>query len=297
MNNRLDWSLVQVFLAVMDEGSFLAAADRLGLSQPTLGRHITALEESLGQVLFVRGRTGALPTPAANVLLPNARAMAQAAQNLSLSVDGVSERLEGVVRISASEVVATFVLPDILGSFLTAFPGIQIEMVASNATTNLLRREADIAIRMTAPDQLDVISRKIGTVELGLFAHKSYLETAPPMGGFEDMKHQIVVGYDQSELMVRSLRALGVAAKPSDFRLRSDDQALHLEYLRRGVGIVATQVKVAAMIPDVVRLMPDLKLPPLPMNLLMHSALKTSAPVRAVYAHLGQGLQGWVKGD
>lgn len=295
MNNRVDWSLIEVFLAVVDEGSFLAAAEKLQQSQPTLGRHITALEESLGQILFVRGRTGALPTAAAEALLPHARAMKAAAQNLTLSVDGQTDRLEGVVRVTASEVVSTYVLPEILGSFLKAHPKIEVELVASNSSANLLQREADIAVRMTAPDQLDVVSRKIGELRIGLFAHETYLANAPGFAGFEDIKNHIVLGYDRSDLMVRSLNALGVPARNRDFRLRSDDQSLHLEYLRRGVGVVATQVKIAQMIPGIVHIMPDLPLPKLPMHLLMHSALRRAAPVRALYDHLGDGLTRWVK--
>lgn len=295
MNKRLDWSLIEAFLAVVDEGSLLAAAEKLHQSQPTLGRHITALEDSLGQTLFVRGRSGALPTAAAQALLPHARAMQVAALNLSLSVEGQTDRLAGVVRLTASEVVSTYVLPEILGGFLTAHPQIEVELVASNATSNLLQREADIAVRMVAPDQLDVVSRKIGEVRIGLFAHDSYLAQAPEFNGYDDIKRHIVLGYDRSDLMVRSLNALGVPARNRDFRLRSDDQSLHLEYLRRGVGVVATQVKIAQMIPGVVQVLPELSLPKLPMHLVMHSALRRAAPVRALYDHLAEGLTRWIK--
>ena len=171
----LDWRLLQALLAVADTGSLSGAAERLGSSQPTLGRQVAELERLLGFPVFARHARGYAPTEAGRALLPAARAMGDAAAQLALAAEGRSQHLAGTVRITASVMVATYWLPGIVGDLRRAEPEIRIEIVPTDRSENLLYREADIALRMYRPEQLDVVTRHLGDVSLGLFAHRDYL--------------------------------------------------------------------------------------------------------------------------
>src|SRR5687768_3888497 len=153
MNSNFDWSLVRSFLAALDHGSLLGAARALGSTQPTLGRHIAELEAQLGVVLFERTGRGLLPTETALRLADSARAMENGAHQFARNLSGAQTGVSGTVRITASQPVACVVMPAILAQMRLALPEVQVELVASNEVSNLLRREADIALRMVQPQQ------------------------------------------------------------------------------------------------------------------------------------------------
>ena len=172
----LDWNLIRSFVAVAETGSLSAAARRLAASQPTLGRHVAELEQALGVVLFRRGRTGYELTEQGAALFERAQQVGDAANAFARLATGATEQIGGTVRIAASEVVSAYVLPPILARLRQAEPAIEIEIVASNQVENLLRRDADIAVRMVAPAQQDLIARKIADLPLTACAATSYLE-------------------------------------------------------------------------------------------------------------------------
>jgi len=147
MNNLFDWSLVRSFLAVLNQGSLLGASRQLQSSQPTIGRHVAELESQLGLVLFERTGRGLLPTEAALRLAESARTMQLGADALVRSVVGADQAVSGTVRITASQPMSCYVLPPLLARMRLSLPEVQVELVASNAVSNLLRREADIAAR------------------------------------------------------------------------------------------------------------------------------------------------------
>ena len=175
-----DWSLIRSFLAALDQGSLLGAARQLKTSQPTLGRHIAELESQWGVVLFERTGRGLVPTATALQLAESARAMEAGALQLSHTLTGAQSQSTGTVRITASVPVAVQLLPPILAQMRLALPDIQVELVSSNQVSNLLRREADIAVRMVRPDQGTLVAKKIGSVGVGAYAHRSYLAAQPP---------------------------------------------------------------------------------------------------------------------
>ncbi|MCC5974452.1 MAG: LysR family transcriptional regulator, partial [Rubellimicrobium sp.] len=176
MSPALDWTLLKAFLAVAETGSLSAAARRLGASQPTLGRQIRALEAELGTELFHRQPRGLALTETGTALLAPARAMGEAAGRIALAAAGQDAQLEGTVRITASLAFSVYHLPAILARIRAAEPGIGIELVPSDATTNLLYREADIALRMYRPTQLDLVTRHIADLPLALIASCDYLD-------------------------------------------------------------------------------------------------------------------------
>ena len=289
--DNLDWTLIPAFLAVADTGSLSAAARAARISQPTLGRHIRALEAATGSALFARHPRGLELTEAGLSLLPAARAMAEAANRLALVASGQTEALAGTVRITASHVMAHYLLPPIIADIRAAEPEVQIELVASDASDNLLYREADIAVRMYRPTQLDLIALHLGDTELGLFASHDYLAARGEPNGFADMGDHDLVGYDRDEMILQGMRALGVEARREDFPTRCDNQPVYWELVRAGCGIGAGQVVIAARDPSVRRVLEDLRIDPLPVWLTAHERLRHTPRVSRVWGLLSDRLR------
>lgn len=290
--SELDWSLVRSFLAVAEEGSLSGAARALGSSQPTLGRHVAALEAALGVELFERRRRGLVATEAARALLPAARDMRAAAGRFGLAAAGHDNRLAGTVRITTSVAVAHHHMPGIVASIRRDAPEIQIELVASDTSENLLFREADIAVRMYRPSQLDVITRHLGDIELGLYAARSYIVCAGMPDGPAALGSHAMIGFDRSDLIRKGLREAGLDPPEGFFAVRCDDQGVCWELLRAGCGIGVAQVAVARGEPDLVQVLPDIPLPRLPVWLTAPEALRTSPRIRFVFDRLAAALEG-----
>ncbi len=290
MNTDFDWRLVRSFLAALEHGSLLGAARALGTTQPTVGRHVAELEAQLGQVLFERTGRGLLPTPQAQQLAEAARAMEAAALQLARTASGADRALAGTVRLSASQPVACGLLPTALAQLRALHPEIQIELVATNAVSNLLRREADIALRMVQPDQASLVARRIGQVTLGAYAHRDYLRRRGVPREPADLLGHELLGGDRNDDILRGFAALGLPLTRDHFALRTDDLVVGWQALRAGLGIGFVADYLARTDPDVVPLLPALRIPPLPLWLAVHREVRSSPRIRAVYDALAQSL-------
>lgn len=286
----MDWNLVRSFLAVADTGTLAAAADALGASQPTVGRHIDALEASTGLTLFARGRHGMALSEAGLSLVEEARAMQEEANRFELKAAGRAQSVHGPVRISASEVVSTYILPPIIASFGRVEPGIQIELVSSNSVENLLSRDADIAVRMFRPVQNDIITRKTGELGMGIYAHRSYLEEHGEPGGMESFLQHRLIGMDRSTLIIDGMFNIGIKADRNLFAVRTDDQVAYWELVRAGAGIGFAAHILANQDPDMRRLLPQVQIPALPIWLASHQELRTSQKIRRTMDFLHQNI-------
>ena len=286
-----DWSLVRSFLATLDQGSLLGAAKALHASQPTLGRHIAELERQLGVVLFERTGRGLVPTATALRLAAAARGMADGADQLARTLTSAQAKKSGTVRISASTPVAVQLLPPILSQMRQALPDIQVEVVASNTVSNLLRREADIAVRMVRPDQASLVAKKIGDVAVGAFAHRAYLARRRPIRQSMDLVGHELIGSDTDTAILEGFKAMGYEATRDLFALRTDDLILQWQAVRAGLGIGFVASYMARTDADVVQVLPDmLRIPPLPMWLVVHREIRTSQLMRSVFDFLAQAL-------
>ena len=272
----MDWTLVQAFVAVADHGSLSGGARALMSSQPTMSRHIAALEQQLGIQLFDRTGAGLELTPAGTDLLAHAHTMKEAAGRFSLAAGGKAEAIAGPVRITASEIVSNFVLPDVLVALRVAEPEIDIELVPSDRSENLLQREADIAIRMYRPTQADVFTRRVGDLSLGMFAATSYLQTHDEPTGIEELSAHDIIGYDKSNQMIEGFATAGFKVGRDFFSFRCDDQVVCWQMVVAGYGIGFNQLGVGSATSGVNQLLPDLTLPTLPVWLTAHAELKTS---------------------
>jgi len=278
-----DWTLIRSFLAVAEAGSLSAAARATGISQPTLGRHIQAVEAALEVALFTRTAQGQALTEAGQALLPAARAMQAAAAELALTAKGHAAGIEGTVRITASRVVSHVILPRILSRLRAEEPGIQIDLVPSDTTENLLFGEADIALRMYRPTQPDLVARQIGELPLGLYAARSYLDQRGRPTGIDDLLQHDFVGQDRMDQIIRVMRQMGMEVGRSFFPVRCDDPLTYVELVRAGCGLGGILRAVGDQDPALerIKLIPDL--PSLPVWLTAAPRLRQSPRLRRVW--------------
>ena len=285
-----DWSLIRVFLAVAETGSYSAAARRLGSSQPTVGRQVAALEATVGAPLFQRHAQGMRLSDAGADLLGPARQMERAARALALAAAGKTDAMSGTVRVTASVTMAQHVLPPMIARIREALPDVAIELVASDATENLLFREADIAVRMFRPDQLDVVTKHLGDLHLGLYGAVRYLDRAGRPATPEDLYAHRFVGYDRDDRIIRGFRERGYNVSRDFFGTRTDAQTVYWELVRAGCGLGIGQVILGDRDPLVERVVPDLPLPTLPVWLTAHEAMRRTPRIRRVWDMLEEDL-------
>lgn len=286
------WDLYRTFLAVLREGSLSGAARSLGLTQPTIGRHIEALEQAIGFQLFTRSPHGLAATEAALELRPYAEALSSTTAALLRAASGQGGVVKGTVRVSASEVVGVEVLPPILATLRERHPELVIELALSNAVEDLLRRDADIAVRMVEPSQEALVVKRLGTITLGLHAHRRYLARRGTPKRFEDLATHSVIGFDRETPAIRSMLKRAPKFDVSRFALRTDSDLAQLAAIRAGFGIGICQVALARRDRDLVRVLPDAFELKLGTWLAMHENLRSTPRCRIVFDALAAGLAG-----
>jgi len=287
---KFDWNRARSFLVTAEEGSLSAAARALEMTQPTLGRQVSALEEELGVSLFERVGRGLNLTPSGLDLLEHVQAMGQAATRLSLVANGHSQEIAGKVCISASEIHAAYLLPSIVNKLRKEQPGIIIEIVSSNNPSDLLRREADIAIRSFRPTEAELISKKITDVEAPLFAAKTYLNKLGIPKTIDDLKNAEFVTIGDVDTFMKGLKQFGVELTEKNFPVQTGSHIVHWELVKQGLGIGIVPMDIGDAEPLVERVLPDLKLMSFPIWLTSHRELRTNKRIRLVFDFLAEEL-------
>ncbi|QUD86700.1 LysR family transcriptional regulator [Phenylobacterium montanum] len=296
MSKDVDWSLYRTLRAVLRAGSLSGAARTLGLSQPTVGRHIEQLEQALGLPLFTRSPTGLRPTDLARELGPYLETMASAAAAAARDASAEADEVAGVVRVTASEIIGAEVLPPILAEFNDLYPKVVVELVLSNRAEDLLRRAADIAVRMVRPTQGALLAKRIGSLEIGLYAHRRYLQRRGTPAIMADVADHAVIGYDQESSLGDSVDDLTGPVSRETFTFRADSDLAQLAALRAGFGIGGCQVGIARRDPNLVRVLPDAFGFQLETWVVMHEDLKASRRMRLMFDHLAEGLTAYIVG-
>ncbi|MHB2242354.1 LysR family transcriptional regulator [Pseudomonas monsensis] len=294
MDNNISWELYRSYLSVLQEGSLSGAARALGVAQPTVGRHIDTLERQLGVSLFTRSQQGLLATEAAQALKPFAQSMQANAAALLRAAEAQGSGVRGTVRISASEVVGAEVLPPVIAGLQGQYPELNVELVLTNRVQDLLHREADIAVRMVAPEQGSLIARRIGDIELGLHAHRRYLDARGTPQTLEQLTEHALIGFDQETPFLRSARHWLPQWRREHFTLRTDSDLAQLAMIRAGVGIGVCQVRVAQRDPALVRVLAHPFKPRLTSWLTMHEDLRNSPRCKVTFEALLSGLEQYV---
>lgn len=285
----IDWNHLRAFHATAAAGSLSAAADRLGLSQPTLSRQVLALEAELGVSLFDRRGRKLLLTPTGATLLDHIQIMGDAADSLALAASGRAQDVGGRVCISATDVTATYVLPQIVARIRAEAPQITVVIAASNAISDLHRGEADIAVRHVRPDRPGLVAEHIRDAQAGFFASKDWIARHGAPQSPADLATAAMMGFDDP-LFTSVLRDLGVPISQEDFRIASESAVVVWEMVKRGMGVGVMMCEVGEHTPGVVRLLPELRPIPVPIWLVTHQELQSRPSIRLVQAIMTEEL-------
>jgi DNA-binding transcriptional LysR family regulator len=288
---NFDWNRARAFLVTAEEGSLSAAARALGMTQPTLGRQVSALEQELGVVLFERAGKGLVLTPSGLELLEQVRAMGNAATQVSLTASGQTQSVEGNVCISASEVYAAYVLPPVIAKLRNIAPNIQVEIVASNEASDLRRREADIALRNFQPSQPDLIAKKLKDMSARLYAAVSYLEQIGRPKSPEDLEQADFIGFDTSDRFIGVLNGMGLNVSKSNFPLLTASHTTQWELVKQGLGIGIMPDEIGDAESLVQQVLPGLAPVVFPVWLTTHRELRNSRRIRIVFDLLAEELK------
>ena len=251
-------------------------------------------EEALGVTLFERvGRSLAL-TDAGRALLEHFRTMGEAAAHIALAASGRSQAVDGLVRITATDMVSTYILPPLLHRIRETAPAIELEIVASNEVRDLRRREADIAIRHARPEQPELIARRVGETTARMYAATSYLERRGRPDGAAALSEADFVGGEEPERYLPGLNALGLTLRPENFKVTTTSGTAMLELVRQGYGVSPLPIRVAENAPELECVVPELPPIPIPVWLVTHRELHTSRRIRLVYDELAEALAGFL---
>jgi len=291
MTSDIGWELYRSFLSVLKEGSLSGAARSLGVAQPTVGRHVAALEKSLRLALFTRSQTGLIPTDAALSLRSFAESMQSTAAALERAAASQGDGVRGTVRVTASDIIGVEVLPPIVAALRGSHPDLAVELVLSDRVQDLLRREADIAVRMVRPRQELLVARRIGQIEVGLHAHQRYLARHGTPRSLADLAKHSLIGYDEATAFIRSASKAFATWRREAFAIRTDSDLAQLALIRSGAGIGACQAPIARRDDALVRILPKQFSLSLETWVTMHEDLRASPRCRVTFDALVEGLQ------
>ncbi|MEM8497961.1 MAG: LysR family transcriptional regulator [Pseudomonadota bacterium] len=285
-----DWNHIRSFLVTADEGSLSAAARALELSQPTLSRQVNALENELGVTLFERGNRKMQLTGAGTELREQAAAMGRAALELSLIASAQSQAVEGVVRITATNMVATHQLPPILEALREAAPAIEIIVQASNDIQDISKREADIAIRHARPTNSELIGRLVAKTTAHMYASADYLDRIGRPQSASDLSNADFIGFEHASQMLPAFHDMGVHVTRENFKICTASGTASLAFVQQGLGIGFFATEIADQIPGLEMVMETLPPFDVPIWLVTHRELHTSQRIRLVFDLLGEHL-------
>ena len=289
-----DWDLFQSLHAVLEAGTLSAAAKLRGLTQPTLGRHIETLEQRLGSPLFLRSPRGLQPTDLALELRPHLNEMAAAASAAVRDASGAADSIVGSVRITAADMVGAEVIAPMLAQFHETHPGTIIELMMSNTTDDLSRREADIAVRMTPPTQSALVAKKVGEITMAFYATAEYLERHGSPTSFAELKTHAVIGFDSPSYNLRELPGINMEVTRETFTFRCDSDVAQFAAIRAGFGIGVCQ-DILGRRYGLTPVMPDVSVFRMGCWIVMHENLRANRRMRLMFDHLVEGFTAYAK--
>ncbi|SSS42986.1 transcriptional regulator, LysR family [Acinetobacter baumannii] len=296
MNKQLSWDDQKFFLVVLEEGSFSAAARKLGVTQPTVRTRIEHLEHQLGTVLFSRSVHGLKPTEHALALEVPARAMQRASDYFMRTASAPLNLIAGSVRVSVSDFLGTMVLPQLLSKFRLLYPEVNIELSLNNSSANLLEQEADLAIRMYPPVQEALVAKKIGEVPLGLYAHRDYIQRKGNPTCLEDLRQHDLIGPDRNLLEREMIRMLLPELKNEQFKIRTDSHPAQFSAVKAALGIGFIQCPIANQCQELIQVIPDLEVHRYDLWLVIHEDFRQIPKIRTLFDYLAQALGNYLVG-
>jgi DNA-binding transcriptional LysR family regulator len=296
MTSDISWELYRSFLGVLNHGSLSGAARALGVAQPTIGRHVAALEKALGLALFTRSQTGFLPTEAGQSLRMYAESLRSTVAALERAAVNQGSGVSGSVRVTASDVIGVEVLPPIVARLCEQHPGLAVELALTDRVQDLVRREADIAVRMLRPRQELLVARRVGPILLGLHAHQSYLARRGIPNNIADLADHALIGFDEITAFIRDAGKKFSVWRREAFSMRTDNSLAQLALIRSGAGIGVCQVGIARRDDHLVRILPKQFAMPMETWITMHKDLRHSPRCRVTFDALVEGLEQHLRG-
>ena len=292
-SQNIDWNILKIFGKVVETGNFSHAANALGVSQPTVSRAIETLEQILGYQLFARTTKGLIISDAAKELAEFSRAMSINCDTFTRVAGFIGDEIQGTIRISASEIVGVQILPHILKNIADKFPNIEFEIIASDEISNLMEREADIAIRMTPPAQNTLLAQKIGELEIGAFASEQYLKTHQTPQTIDDLSTHTTIFYDKISPFLHPFLKHFPMIRDTNFKYRADSPLVQLGLVFNGAGIGFCQAGIAIDY-GLKRVLPDQINVKLPVWIAMHENLKNRKRYITIFRELGNELREYI---
>ena len=288
----MDWNHLHAFLQTAERGSLSAAARHMGVTQSTLSRQVSALEINLGVTLFERIGRSLLVTQAGSALLEHARTMGLAANDLASAAIGTSKAVDGVVSVTATDAMAAFLLPRAIQRITEVAPGVVIEVIATDAISDLRRREADIAIRHVRPHEPELIARLLGHASAHFYASSEWVaKNGHPRSAHDALKHRFI-GTDRNGRYLTFLQDYGLQLTESHFSVLAENTMVAWQMVRQGLGIGVTMKEIAAQTPSVVRVLDDIAPIMFPIWLVTHRELYSARRIRVVFDLLAQEFSG-----
>ncbi|MCJ8313356.1 MAG: LysR family transcriptional regulator [Saccharospirillaceae bacterium] len=286
MNNELNWQWLQIFVVVAQEGSFSKAAKRLNQSQPTISRQIQHFEKHIDTLLFHRTPQGLTLTDKAHTVYEQALKMQVNQDGLLRQLNGRDESLKGSIRISVNEVIGFYTLPKIISAFSKLYPEIQIELVITNQSSSLSKREADLALRMYQPTSPDLIAQKVGELPLCLFASPEYLKEHHHPKDFNDIliNHKLI-GFDKDLQMIEGFKQKGLNVTSANFAFRCDHLLMQIQMIQAGCGIGVTH-KILGHKHNMIALFDGLEVGHLPLWVVCHQEVKFNKKLKVFKSFL-----------
>lgn len=295
--DEIDWGWLRSFVAVAESGSLRKASQRLGVSQPTLSRHVQRLEEQLGITLFDRTSRGLALSPRGAELYESAVTVRSSVDGFVRRASGLDDASSGTVRVTTNQVVGLHLLPGWLAGFQERQPRITVDAVLDDSEVDLLTREAEIAIRMFRPGQLDLMAMRCGQARTGFFASRDYLAAHGTPTTIAELREHRFIGYDRITVILEISAAMGAPLTREDFVVRSDSVSMQVAACRAGLGIASFTTLVGRRLPELVELMPRAIPYHQEVWLVAHPDLQRNPRVRAAWDDLGEWLSGLVRAN
>lgn len=277
----MNWDDMRVFLAVARKGNLSAAARVLKVTQPTVGRRLRTLEQSLSARLFDRLPDGFVPTTAGAELLPLAEEMERTADALQRRQATLADRVSGTVRLSIFEVMAQF-LTDHICDLRTQLPEIEIELAVAHQNANLSKREADIVLRECLPDNTGLIARKLGHVAYAVYGEAGFVERNPAARTEARYTACDWVGFDEEHAYFASQKWLLQKLDGAVPSVRVNNGLVLHDAVRKGVALGVLPCFAGDRDPNLIRLSPPLDELTATQHLIVHPDLRRVPSVRAV---------------
>lgn len=284
----LDWRWLRSFIAVADHTKMRDASEVLGISQPTVSRHIKHLEEQLNLTLFDRNGASLVLSEKGRALYEHAKLVESSVMNFERQALSESNEEAGIVKVMMHCMLGYHFAPSWLVDFQAHSPQVSIDLNIDDRTS-LLLREAEISVHTKKPHHLDLISQRVGRFTLGLFASEAYLAQYP-LRSIDELTSHKLIGFDQVTAFMDEAHSVGLHLTRESFVVRSDLWALHPMLLQEGLGI--------GVIPTVIgedsgltRVYPEFRLAGDEIYLSAHPDLKRNPRIRLVWDHLLEALK------